>query len=50
MKQRITKMMALVLVIMAACQAWGSEWTGNGFIYKPSLGARGASERRLSTI
>ena len=45
MKQRIIKVMALVLVIMAACQAWGGEWTENGFIYKPSLGARGASEK-----
>jgi len=45
MKRRVTTVIVAVLVFMAACQAWGGQWTGNGFIYKPAVGARGASEK-----
>jgi hypothetical protein len=39
------KVVALIWIFAITCQAVAGEWTANHFIYKPSLGARGATEK-----
>jgi hypothetical protein len=41
----IRRMLAIIAVFLVAIPAVAGTWTPNNFIYKPSLGARGAGEK-----
>jgi hypothetical protein len=45
MKRYIRWAVALIWLFLLPNQVLGGTWTNNGFIYKPAVGARGATEK-----
>jgi hypothetical protein len=45
MRNIMMRLLILLWLFIIPGQAWAGAWTANGFIYKPALGARGASEK-----
>lgn len=47
MKNLMLRLLILLWLFTIPGQVWGGTWTTNGFIYKPALGARGATEKEI---